>query len=235
MQFIPALQAAIFLRRYKRFLADVLTEDGETLTVHCPNTGSMRNCLAPGSPCWISLSATAGRKYPHTWEIATTPDGHLAGINTLRANALVAEALDAGRLPGLQGATLRRSEVPYGEDRSRADFVLQFALNRCVVEVKNVTLLEGRQGFFPDAVTARGSKHLRELIRCVEQGERAALVFCVQHTGVTSVRPAAHIDPLYSRLCEDAQAAGVEFYALRAAISPQAIILTDEIPVIIGG
>ena len=233
----PPLQQGVFLRRYKRFLADITSASGEPITIHCPNTGSMRGCLEPASPCWYSTSANPKRKLAATWEIATTPLGHLAGINTGRANALVGEAIKAGLIPQLTGWQDLTAEVRYGEENSRADWCLSLAGQRCFVEVKNVTLLEpelaGAEGcgHFPDAVSERGSKHLRELIRMVEQGERALLVYCVQHSGINAVAPAAHIDPTYAKWCARAKEAGVEFVALKAQLSATEILLTHQLPV----
>ncbi len=234
MEFEQALQQGIFLRRYKRFLVDMVNAQGELITVHCPNTGSMKNCLAPDTPCWYSQATNVKRKYPHTLEIVTTLAGHLAGINTLRANALVAEGVSNGLITQLQGYDTCRAEVVYGLENSRADFVLE-AANRakCVVEVKNVTLLDAGQGYFPDAISLRGSKHLRELIHVVSNGERAVLIFCVQHQGITSVAPAEHIDAAYAKLCGQARQAGVEFYAFQATLSPDGIKLCREIPVLL--
>lgn len=233
MQFDPPLARGTLVRRYKRFLADILTAQGQPLTLHCPNTGSMRACLKEGAPCWYSDSGSSSRKYRHTWEIATTPDGFLAGINTHRANALVQELLSAGAEPALSAYQQIRREVKYGQENSRVDFLLSGpALPDCYVEVKNVTLHEGGGlGQFPDAVSARGAKHLRELIGLVAQGYRAVLFFCVQHTGVTRVAPADHIDPEYGRLLRQARQQGVEIIAWRATLSAQEIRLEQPLPV----
>lgn len=233
MLFNPPLIQGVFLRRYKRFLADVRTLGGEEMTIHCPNTGSMRQCLAEHSACWYSLSDNPKRKYAGTWEIATTPAGHLAGINTGRANALVAEAINAGLLPQLAGWQNLTPEVRYGIENSRADWSMQLGEKRCFIEVKNVTLLEQGRGYFPDAVSDRASKHLRELMRAVESGHRALLVYCVQHTGIGSVTPARHIDERYAIWCQQAQEVGVEFVALKAEISSCEIRLTHTVPVLI--
>jgi sugar fermentation stimulation protein A len=233
MIFNPPLIQGVFLRRYKRFLADVRTSVGDEITLHCPNTGSMRECLAEQSTCWYSLSANPKRKYAATWEIATTPAGHLAGINTGRANALVAEAINAGLVPQVSGWEKLTPEVRYGEENSRADWCMQRGEQRCFIEVKNVTLLEGGQGYFPDAVSERASKHLRELIRVVEGGHRALLIYCVQHTGIESVTPAKHIDAHYAAWCRKARVAGVEFIALKAQLSALSIQLTHQVPVLL--
>ncbi len=219
-RFYPAL----LLKRYKRFLADIRLADGTELTIHCPNTGSMKNCLVPESPCWYSVSDSKTRKYPQTLEVVTAPGGHLAGINTARTNELVEQALRADVIAELRGYQTLRREVVYGSEKSRIDFLLSENsgdVRLCYLEVKNVTLMEAEgKGFFPDAVSERGSKHLRELIAMVEQGHRAVLLFCVQHTGIQSVRAAAHIDKTYADTLALARAAGVEVIAYAASINP---------------
>lgn len=218
------LRPAQLLRRYKRFLADLRLPDGREITVHCPNTGSMKNCVVEDSPCWYSLSESKTRKYPQTLELVTTPGGHIAGINTARANLLVESALHKGAIVELAGYGMQRREQVYGNEKSRIDFLLEDRpddARRCYLEVKNVTLMEAEgQGFFPDAVSDRGSKHLRELMGVVQQGQRGVLLFCVQHTGITQVSPADHIDPVYGRTLREAMAAGVEVLAYGATINP---------------
>lgn len=224
-------QSATLIRRYKRFLADVCLPDGETLTIHCPNTGSMRHCVVPGSPCWFSDSGNPKRKYRHTWEVATVPGGHLAGINTARANALVADAIEDGRVPELAGYPERRREVAYGRERSRVDFLLSGDGPDCYVEVKSVTLMEAPgQGLFPDAVSTRGQKHLRELAQLAREGNRAVLFFCVQHTGIEWVEPADAIDPDYASALRRAAREGVEILAYGTRIEPEAAQLSLERP-----
>lgn len=230
----PRLQQGTLLRRYKRFLADVRLANGEVITIHCPNTGSMKACVLEDSPCWFSQSDNPGRKYAHTWEIATTPAGHLAGVNTGRANALVEEGIVTGVIGELQGYSRLQREVRYGEERSRIDLLLSGKAGApdCYVEVKNVTLCEGEgQGLFPDAVSVRGTRHLRELALMVTQGYRAVLLFCVQHSGITRVSPAAVIDPVYARTLQEVVASGVEVYAYQADLSPDEIVLRRPLPV----
>lgn len=232
MKFNPPLQPATLVKRYKRFLTDIILPDGEEVTIHCPNTGSMKNCLAPESTCWFSISDNPKRKYSRTWEIATTPAGDLAGINTGRANALVVEAIECGVIAELAGYGSLRTEVRYGEERSRIDILLQTGSEQCYVEVKNVTLCAGEgRGLFPDAVSSRGAKHLRELMAMVAQGHRAVLLFCVQHTGIESVAPADDIDPLYGKTLREAMASGVEVLAYGAVISAGEIALDRPLPV----
>lgn len=235
---MPLFYPASLLKRYKRFLADIRLPCGSALTIHCPNTGSMKNCVLPGTPCWYSVSDSKTRKYPQTLEIVTTPGGHLAGINTARTNDLVEQALREGVITELRGYQTQRREVVYGSEKSRIDFLLDQhseGLRPCYLEVKNVTLMEAEgEGFFPDAVSLRGSKHLRELMEMVAQGHRAVLLFCVQHTGIKSVRAAAHIDIVYSTTLQAARAAGVEVIAYAAAISPgqHTIALDRALPVL---
>ncbi len=228
-------QSGTLLRRYKRFLADVRLPDGTEITIHCPNTGSMRHCVLPESPCWFSDSGNPKRKYRHTWEVATVPGGHLAGVNTGRANALVRAAIERGVIAELQEYETVRGEVRYGQEKSRIDLLLEAeGLADCYVEVKSVTLMEAPgQGWFPDAVSQRGSKHLRELAQMVSEGHRAVLFFCVQHTGIDWVEPADAIDPVYGETLRDAMAAGVEVLAYKAEIEPGAgrIELSQRLPV----
>lgn len=231
------LHPALLSKRYKRFLADIVLPDKTALTIHCPNTGSMKNCVVHDSACWYSVSDSKTRKYPQTLEVVSTPGGYLAGINTARANALVEMAIAAGIITELQGYSVLKREVVYGEEKSRIDFLLSNHSTderSCYVEVKNVTLMEAEgEGFFPDAVSQRGSKHLRELMLMVQQGQRAVLLFCVQHTGIKKVSPADHIDALYGTTLRKAIAAGVEVIAYAADILPQEnhIALAHALPI----
>jgi len=219
MKFVSTLRKARLIHRYKRFLADV-DLGSSVLTLHCPNTGSMKNCAEPGWDVWYSWSENGKRKYPGTWELAVNGQGDRILINTALANKLVADALERDSLCELSGYQKIVPEVRFGEENSRMDFMLlehQSGLPDCVVEVKSVTLLEGSggQGFFPDAVTSRGQKHLRELMHARQMGNRAVLIFCVNHTGIRSVAPAAHIDRAYADLFSEAVEKGVEVYAYR--------------------
>lgn len=222
------------IKRYKRFLADVQLDDGQEVTAHCPNTGSMRNCAEPGSRVWLKDSGNPKRKYPLGWELVEVEGRYLASINTGRANALIKEAIENGVISQLQGYSEIRSEVKYGEN-SRIDLLLkEDGKSQVWVEIKNVTLLEDDGwGSFPDAVTTRGAKHLKELMHRVEQGDRAAMVFCVPHTGIQKVRPADQIDPEYGRLLREAKAAGVEVMAYAASIDERSIVIDKELPVVL--
>jgi len=238
MKFSVPLSGATLVQRYKRFLADVQLPDGSSATLHCPNTGSMLGCASPGSRVWYSSSDNPARKYPGTWELVEVEGGHLAGINTGLANRLVAEALLTEVLVPLRGYASVQSEVNYGDENSRIDFLLTGnavkPAEKCYVEVKNVTLgLGNGEGAFPDAVTTRGIKHLRELLTMRERGHRAVLLFCVQHSGIDRVRPAREIDPAYAAMLQRARSAGVELLAWRARLSPLEIVLDTQLPVVL--
>lgn len=231
MQFSPPLKPATLIKRYKRFLADVVTPEGETLTIHCPNTGAMTGCATPGDTVWYSTSESPARKYPHTWEISQTQQGAFICVNTLRANMLAKEAILDKRLPEFVGYDTVRSEVKYGAEGSRIDFLLQAQGQRdCYIEVKSVTLAEQQSGFFPDAVTLRGQKHLRELMSVAASGDRAVILFAVLHSDVEHFSPARHIDEEYARLLHEAQSRGVEVIAYKAELSADNISLRLSLP-----
>jgi sugar fermentation stimulation protein A len=232
VKFRGPLTEGRLLRRYKRFLADVQLEGG-VVTAACPNTGSMMGCCEPGSRVWLSESDNAARKYRHTWELVEA-GGVMVGINTGLPNALVAEAIAAGTMPELAGYASIRREVRYGEEQSRVDFVLESADRpACWVEVKNVTAAVKRGvALFPDCVSDRGSRHLRELVRMKARGARPVQLYCVQRGDVKEVRPADGIDPEYGRTLREAIAAGVEVLAYRAKVSPGEITLSRRIPVV---
>lgn len=233
MRFVPALEEARLLRRYKRFLADIETASGEQLTIHCPNTGSMLNCMSEGCRVWFSRSSDPKRKLPGTWELAETPQGRLACVNTGRANRLVEEALLVGDIAELAGFAELRREVAYGVENSRADFRLDFAEGPVFVEVKSVTLgFDGTAvAAFPDAVTTRGAKHLRELAALAREGTRAVLLYCVNLSGIEAVRAAVEIDPAYAAALGEAREAGVEMLAYGAVLDPYEMRLARRLDV----
>ena len=228
---LPPLVAGTLVRRYKRFLADVELEEGGIVTVHCPNSGSMKGCATPGSRVLLSRSPNPGRKYPLGWELVQA-DGFWIGINTGLPNRLTREAIEAGTVGELQGYATIRPEVRYGE-HSRIDLLLESPAGRCFVEVKNVTLVENGLALFPDAVTTRGQKHLQELMRVVREGDRGVIFFTVQRGDGNSVSPADMIDPEYGRLLRLALENGVEALAYRALVTPEEIRLTGRLPVIV--
>lgn len=229
MKFPAPLISGRLIRRYKRFLADVRLDNGEVVTAHCANTGSMTGCSLSDSPVLLSASNRPGRKYPYTWELVQI-GGNWVGINTTLANRLVEEAVFNGTAAELQGYTTLRREVPYGAG-SRVDLLLEGARGRCYVEVKSVTLVEGQRALFPDAVTLRGQKHLCELEQVVLRGDRGVIFFAVQRDDAECFAPADAIDPEYGRLLRRAVTAGVEALAYRAAVTPESICLREQLPV----
>lgn len=220
------------VRRYKRFLADVQLDDGRELTLHCPNTGSMKNCAEPGSRVWVDFNPRPNRKLPGTWELVETAPGELACIHSARANAVVATGLAQGRITPLAAFPDIRREVCIEPGGSRFDFLLAGVDDDCVVEVKSVTLALGEGvGAFPDAVSLRGQKHLRELTAVARAGRRCCLLFCVMHGGITRVRPADEIDPVYAMLLREASAAGVTVLAWAVEPTPLGLVLRTQLPV----
>ncbi|MBP0048298.1 DNA/RNA nuclease SfsA [Marinobacterium sp. AK62] len=242
MEFVPSLESVTLLRRYKRFLADVRRADGSEITVHCPNTGSMRHCVLPGQMqrALISDSGNPKRKYRHTLEALEVAHGHWAGVNTSRTNALVAEAVRAGRIDALDPAEGVEMEVKYAD--SRFDLALGARqAPHTFIEVKNVTLGPGPDDrddgviAFPDSVTERGQKHLKTLMQVVAEGKRAVLFFCVQHSGAQAARPADEIDARYGQLLREAIEAGVEVLAWRTRISADCFELDCPLPLALEG
>lgn len=217
------------LRRYKRFMADVELGDGTMVTAHCPNSGSMLGCAVPGSLVLLSRSGNPARKFPYTWELVQA-DGCWVGINTALPNRLVREGIEQGIVAELQGYELIRQEVCYGSERSRIDLLLE-GPGLCYVEVKNVTLIDGDVARFPDSVTERGQKHLRELMAMVESGARSVNLFVVQRADARTVAPADAIDPAYGRLLRRALEAGVELLAYQARVTPEEIVLSHSLPI----
>ncbi|MCG7536236.1 DNA/RNA nuclease SfsA [Pseudoalteromonas sp. OOF1S-7] len=231
MKFSAPLAKATLIKRYKRFLVDLRNDTQQEFTVHCANTGKMTGCADPGFNAYYSTSDNPKRKYPHSLELTENQDGALICVNTALANKVAIEAIAHDRIPQLGGYRTQRSEVKYGTENSRIDILLQDeGKPDCYIEVKSVTLLDQGQGYFPDAQTLRGQKHLRELMQIRQQGMRAVLLFVVMHNGITSVKPAAHIDSQYATLIEEAQTQGVEIYACRAQVSTQDITLTEALP-----
>ncbi len=232
MRFPKPLIEGRLIRRYKRFLADVELPDGSMVTAHTPNTGSMMGCADPGLRVWLSVSGNPKRKYPLSWELVESKSGVLVGINTGLPTSLVKEGIESGVITELQGYPNLRPEVRYGEERSRIDLLLEDGERRCYVEIKNVTLATGHGiAQFPDAVTSRGTRHLRELVRVVEEGARGVMIYCVQRGDAHAFAPADVIDPLYGTTLREAVEQGVEAVAYRADVSTHAIRLTTPLPI----
>ncbi|MGD9948471.1 MAG: DNA/RNA nuclease SfsA [Desulfobulbus sp.] len=221
-------QIATLNKRYKRFLADVTLADGSLLTVHCPNSGSMRGCATPGSPVVISHSDNPKRKYAWSLEMVRE-QGVWIGIHTGRTNHLVHEALELGIIDDF-GQIIRITAEVVVSAKSRLDFLVETDRGTTYLEVKNCSLAEEGIAYFPDAVTNRGTKHLHELVQLAKAGFGAAILFCIQRSDASLCKPAAHIDPVYAETVLWAASQGVRFFAYQAAVSPEAIVICRPIP-----
>ena len=234
MQFTSPLLRGTLLKRYKRFFADILLDSGEVITAHCPNTGAMTGCAEPGFIAWVSQSDNPKRKLKFTWELAVTAQGDWISVNTHRANKLVQSALETHALPGVTHYTEVKREVSPADFHSRFDFcVTRTDHTPLYIEVKSVTLAQGDEGYFPDAVTSRGKKHAEELALLAQQGMATSLLFCVQHSGIKNVRLAEHIDPKYATAVRQAAADGVNVFAVGCQISQEKITINQSLPVIL--
>jgi sugar fermentation stimulation protein A len=233
MLFKTPLMRGTLIRRYKRFLADVNLDTGETITAACPNTGTMLGLTTPGLKVWLSRSDSQTRKYPHTLEIIERNDVGLIGINTVHPNGLVEEAIKAIKIPELAGYASIRREVKYGEN-SRIDLLLEGAGRPpCYVEVKNVTLYRQPQlAEFPDCKTERGEKHLREMAEMVRQGCRAVMVYCIQGGRPDAFTLTPDLDRAYFNSFLTARHAGVEAIALTCHVSPDRIEISGTVPLL---
>lgn len=233
MRFQTPLVPGRLIRRYKRFLADVLLDTGETVTAHCANPGAMLGLRDPGLRVWLEPNDDPRRKLRYGWRLAELPGGHWAGIDTSVPNRVVKEALIAGSIPALAAYGTVRPEVRYG-DRSRVDFLLtQPGLPDTYVEVKNVHLRRSSDwAEFPDSVTARGARHLADLSAMVAQGHRAVMLYVVQRTDCTRLRMAADLDPAYAAGFAKARAEGVDMLCHATNISTNRVWLTDPLPVV---
>lgn len=237
MDFLTPLDPAILLRRYKRFLADIRLPDGTETTVHCPNPGAMLGVAPEGARCWVSRSSNKARKLPLTLEIVECdgPQGKaLVGVNTNLPNKLAEEAIVNGLIPDLSPEEGLRREVRYGEEKSRIDLHLP-GPPQTWIEVKNCHLLRRPDGIteFPDCVTARGLKHLRELTNMVEKGDRAVMLFIIQREDTTGFAPADDLDPAYAAGLREAADAGVEVIAYDCTVSPERIAVRQPVNVVL--
>lgn len=232
MRFEQKLTRAILIKRYKRFLADVRLADGTVVTAHCANSGAMTGCAEPGWTVWLDANRNPKAKLNWRWELVDCGTS-LIGINTNRANHLVAEAITDGTISELQGYAALKREVKYGLN-SRIDILLSDGPDPerlCYTEVKSVTLSAGSEARFPDAVTSRGTKHLLELMDMVAAGHRAVMVFLVQRSDCTRFSPAADIDPLYADTLKKAQKAGVELLCYACDLTEDEIIVKAPLPI----
>jgi sugar fermentation stimulation protein A len=235
MRFPAPLVPATLVRRYKRFLADVVLASGETVTVHCANPGAMTGLNSAGARVWLSKSENPSRKLAHSWELIEVDLGcgaELVGINTAHPNALAAEAIAAGAIAELRGYPSLRREVRYGKN-SRVDFLLADAARPpCYVEIKNVHLMRAPGlAEFPDAVTKRGAKHLAELAVVAAGGARAVMLFLIQIASARRFALARDIDPAYGQAFDAARRAGVEALAYRCAITCDGIEVVEPVAI----
>lgn len=235
MKFASPLIRGTLVKRYKRFLSDIILETGEEITAHCANPGSMMGLAAPGSTVWLSQSDNPKRKLKYSWELIEVDLGSgpaLVGINTAHPNPLVAEAIASGAISELSGYPALRREVKYGVN-SRIDILLEKTdLSRCYVEIKNVHLMrESGRAEFPDSVTARGAKHLAELSQMVADGHRAVMLYLIQRGDAESFALARDIDPAYGEAFDAAMQAGVEAIAYACDVTPASIEITRRVPI----
>ena len=226
---LPTIEGRL-VRRYKRFLADVKGPDGEVLVAHCPNTGSLKGCLEEGARVVLRDSQNAKRKLRYTFQ-SVEVNGSWVNVDTGLPNALVTEAIKEGLIKDLAGYDSVRREVKYGKS-SRIDILLERnSGERCYVEVKSTTLAEGTQARFPDAVTARGLKHLMELRDMVREGHRAVIFFCVSRSDVTTFAPADDIDPAYGKALREVVAHGVDAMAWSTHVEPDRFSLLKPLAI----
>jgi sugar fermentation stimulation protein A len=226
--FWPPLIKGTLLKRYKRFLADIKLDTGDEITAHCPNTGSMKECCEPGRPVYVSQSDNPKRKLKYTWELIEMPTS-LVGTNTLVPNRLVFQAIREGAIDELQGYDTIKREVSIG-NHTRIDLVLKRESSSCYIEIKNCTLVSKGVAQFPDAVTERGLKHLKELQKLSKEGHRAAVFFFVQRMDATVFRTAKEIDPVYSNMLKRVHKQGVEVLVYDVAIDLEGISINKPIP-----
>ncbi len=227
---LPPLITGRLIKRYKRFLADVKLDSQETVTAHCPNSGSMRGCAVSGARVWLSRSNNPKRKYPLTWELIKLPETFI-GINTMVPNRLVRQSVEMGLISELSGYDTVKAEVKTSA-HTRLDLALEKKGRKtCYVEIKNCTLVEDGVAMFPDAVTTRGQKHLEELETLVADGHRGVIFYLIQRTDARVFRPADGIDPAYGEKLRKAVGNGVEIITRDTRISPQRIALGNAVPV----
>jgi len=229
MRFAMPLVRARLVARYKRFLSDHELETGEVVTAHCANPGGMIGLKEPGIETWLGAASNPSRKLHWDWQLARA-DGGLVGIHTAHPNGLVAEAIEAGRIPEFAGYAGLRREVKYGVN-SRIDLLLEDpGRPPCYLEIKNCHLRRRELAEFPDAVTARGAKHMGELAAMVEAGHRAAVMYVVQRMDCPGFALAEDIDPAYAAALRDAMSRGVEVYAYSCRLTTDEIVLDKAMP-----
>jgi len=228
MNFTEPLLRGHLVKRYKRFLADIMLENDTLITAHCPNSGAMQGLTDPGTPVWVSQSSSPSRKLPYTWQMAEV-NGTFVGMNTSNPNELVEEAIYSGIINELQGYETLKREVAYGKN-SRIDILLKYpSENLTYVEVKNVHLKRGNRAAFPSSVTARGAKHMRELTEMVREGHKAYIVYVVQRNDCEGFEIAKDIDPVYSEETLKALKNGVEALVYACEVNPTRITISHPL------
>lgn len=228
MKYAARLLRGTLMRRYKRFLSDILLDSGEQIVAHCPNPGSMLGCAAPGSAVCVSEAASAKRKLRYTWELTRTISSWV-GVNPVRANNIAEEAIRAGSIRELCRFQHLQREVRLGPG-SRIDFLLQQDGVEHYIEVKSVTLVENQVAMFPDAVTKRGVKHLKVLMQAPAGGKKASMLFLVQREDAECFAPATHIDHIYGETVAAARAAGVQILVYDCRVGPEGIFVRRHLP-----
>jgi len=229
--FWPELTPGTLVKRYKRFLADVRLNNGDLVTAHCANSGTMKECSEPGRPVYLSFHDNPKRKLKYTWEMIKMPTS-LVGVNTMVPNRLVKKSIEEGLVEQLKGYENVKAEVKVS-DRSRLDLLLtKGEEEKCFVEIKNCTLVQDEHAYFPDAVTTRGRKHLVELQKLVKEGNRGIIFFLVQRMDAKAFSSADHIDPEYGKELRKAQNNGVEIIVYDVVIDLKRIVLGKKIPTI---
>lgn len=231
MIFSSPLISGKLIKRYKRFLADVILDDGSVVTAHCPNSGAMLDITAPHNSVWLSYNPDPKRKLSYTWEMVEVDD-QLIGVNTMTPNTLIGEALQKNAIDPLKGYSTIQREVKYGEN-SRIDYLLSDKNKpSCYLEIKNVHLKRGGVALFPDSVTTRGTKHMIELTKVVKEGYRAVILYVIQRNDCTHFDIAKDIDSQYSQAFRTALHAGVECFAYTCNLTPNSITLGRSIEII---
>lgn len=227
MKFDTKLSKGILIKRYKRFLADIELENGDIITAHCTNSGSMKSCIDEGADVYLSPAKDPKRKTRFTWEMIKI-NGDWVGINTMNPNRFALEEISKGTIAGMKGYTLVQREVKYKD--SRFDIMAENDSETCFVEVKNVTMNENGIAKFPDAVTTRGLKHLQTLLDVKRNGMRAVMLYIIQRLDVSRFEPAWDIDPAYAEKLVEVHKAGVEIIPLQVKVTPEEIVNHTILP-----
>jgi sugar fermentation stimulation protein A len=230
MIFKEKLIHGTLIRRYKRFLADIKLDNETEVVAHCTNSGSMKSCLENGAEVYLTPVYDAKRRTKFTWEMIKI-NGDWIGINTGNPNKLAFEAISAGTIPELAGYSTVKREVQFGD--SRFDIFAENDNERCFIEVKNVTMKDGKYALFPDSVTVRGQKHLRTLMEVKAAGMRAVMIYIIQRSDTEIFAPAIEIDPEYAKALKLAVIAGVEVIAMQAKVTPEKILSVMKFPFVI--